>query len=518
MSSALTTDPPAAAPLPLLAMRHPSEYSRLLLALCAVTVALGGYSAIVLVLAGPLALAVVSLTVVALLLSVWVGLQLHRAVLVGRSVRVTPDTLPEIQALVDDIRDQLGYHRAVEVYVAQEVTPSVSLTSYLGTKVILIEGQLIGDLIGADRAQLTFLLARTFGALKARHERLAAAVVVLEGLRLLPFVAQFVLPYFRATTYSGDQIGLVCCGSLPTALAATERLLVGKEVEPKLRTAGVIAHAQFVRRRWLPRLIQLLRLPEPHLTNRYVNLLLFWSDRDPEAFATFQAQLDDATRQRLDALARRSAHRRPPSSRGRRAIHAAIAAAVTAALIGGTAAFAMSVRDLATSGAEDAGASVVTPPAPDELAPTPAPPPVPTGSSATDELLSHIPPAVRDSCTNPEIAQPASAIASLTCEVGGATVYYNQYANASEAVAQFDAAALAAGAAAEDAADDCSSGSYAGTWSIGGTEAGRLLCWQDADTSWIEWTHDELHIEASMLRTGLDSASLYDDWLKAGPE
>ena len=420
-----------------------------------------------------------------------------------------------MQAVVDAIRARLGYHGAVDVYIAQKATPSVSLTSYFGTKVILIEGSLVGDLIGGDRAQLTFLLARTFGALKARHERLAAAVVVLDGLRLLPVVAQFVLPYFRATTYSGDQIGLLCCGSLPTALAATERLLVGKEVEPRLRAAGVIAQAEFVRRRWLPRLIQLLLLPEPHLTNRYINLLLFWSHHDPAAFGAFHAECDDTTKQRIAALARRSAHSRRASSAGRRAILAAIATAVTVAMIGTTTALAISVRDRATSEPYDYDASVVTPPSSYEPAST-SPPPGVAGSSATDDLLQHIPLAVRDSCTKPDVEPPASAIASLTCEIGEATVYYNQYADASDADAVFDVDAALAGAAASG--DDCASGSYAGPWSIDGANAGRLLCWEREDTRWIEWIHDELHIEADMLSSVLDSDELHDEWLKAGPE
>jgi len=516
MSTALMTDPAAATPLALPPMRHPSEYSRLLLALCAVTAVLGGWVAILLVLAGPLALAIVSATILALLLSVWIGLQLYRALVIGHSVRVTEESLPEMQAVVDDIRARLGYHGAVDVYIAQKVTPSVSLTSYFGTKVILIEGSLIGDLIGEDRAQLTFLLARTFGALKARHERLAAAVVVLDGLRLLPFVAQFVLPYFRATTYSGDQIGLVCCGSLPTALAATERLLVGREVEPRLRAAGVIAQAEFVRRRWLPRLIQLLRLPEPHLTNRYLNLLLFWSHHDPAAFGAFHAELDDTTRQRIAALARRSAHSRPASSAGRRAILGAIATAVTVAMIGATTALAISVRDLTTSEPYDYNTSVVTPPPAYEPASTPAPSPGVTGSDATDDLLSHIPLAVRDSCTEPDIEPPASAIASLTCEIGEATVYYSQYADASDADAVFDMAVASAGTAASG--EDCASGSYKGPWSLDGANAGRLLCWEREDAPWIEWTHDKLHIEADMLSSVLDSDELHDEWLRAGPE
>ena len=67
-------------------------------------------------------------------------------------------------------------------------------------------------------------------------------------------------------------------------------------------------------------------------------------------------------------------------------------------------------------------------------------------------------------------------------------------------------------------ADDCESGSFDGTWTADGETAGRLLCFQDEDSSWIVWTHDELLIEGSMLRVDHDSGLLAAAWKDAGPE
>ena len=220
---------PGAATLQLQELLHPTDFSRMLLAVSATAITLGIYVVFLVAAGGLAALAIVTGAILATIVSVWLALQLVRARLLGASVRVSDDSIPEIQELIDDVRGRLDYHRPVDVYITQKINPSVSLTSYFGTKVIVIEGSLIGDLIdGETRAQLTFLLARHFGALKARHQRLSVAIVVLEGLKLLPYTAPFLLPYFRATTYSGDQIGLACCGSLETALTATQRLLVGK--------------------------------------------------------------------------------------------------------------------------------------------------------------------------------------------------------------------------------------------------------------------------------------------------
>jgi hypothetical protein len=170
MPDTMVTEPTDQAPLRLEPLLHPAEFSRMLLALSAVVISIGVYVAFLLAFVGPLGLAVVTGVVLFLVVSVWLSLQLFRARLLGQSVRVSDDSLPEIQTLIDEIRARLDYHRPVDVYVSQKVSPSMSLTSYFGTKVILVEGSLIGDLVdGEARAQLTFLLARSFGALKARH-------------------------------------------------------------------------------------------------------------------------------------------------------------------------------------------------------------------------------------------------------------------------------------------------------------------------------------------------------------
>ena len=158
-----------------------------------------------------------------------------------------------------------------------------------------------GRLSDEQRAELTFLVARFIGALKAKHLRFDPVVMVVAGLEKLIFLNPFLYPYERATTYSGDQIGLACCGSLPAALNVLGGLMVGAELAPRLGLRGLLWQAVSVRRHWLPRLRQ-LALAQPHLTNRYLNLLEFGSRLDPAGFAAFVDGLDDATRRDLEAV------------------------------------------------------------------------------------------------------------------------------------------------------------------------------------------------------------------------
>lgn len=249
--------------------------------------------------------------VVGLLLTVglvWWGLQIFRARLLGNSVKVTPGSFPELQELLDGIRAQLGYRGRVDVYVADKSEPSVKLTAYLGTRVILIEGGLVAELLDpAKQSQLRFLIARHIGALKARQYRLDPLLVMLQAADALQFAKLFLLPYYRSIAYSGDQIGLECCGSVEAALEATGRLLVGKELADDLPLGGVLPQGALIKERLLPRFAQFLS-PTPHVINRYLNLLMYGRLKDPAAAEQFAASLAAGEKFELEQLWLSSPH------------------------------------------------------------------------------------------------------------------------------------------------------------------------------------------------------------------
>jgi hypothetical protein len=310
MSTATDYRGAGAAVPPINELLHPHEQSRFGLALFAA----GGFLFLLFVVvaasgAGALIGAIALLAVV--VGSVWIGLQLARARLVGRSVRVTPETFPEVQGALDAVRLQLDYRRPIEVFVTEKGDPPISCTTYLSTRIILIQGDFVAGLLDAPkRPQLTFLLAREIGALKSRHSRLEGALLVLAAANALQFVKIFITPYYRATAYSGDQIGLACCGSLEAALQATGRLLVGKELAGGLPLGGFLPQAVAVRTGALTRWVQLFA-DEPHVTSRYVNLLAFAHARQPETVQRLRGTLDPVGVQHLDHVCATSVHLRP---------------------------------------------------------------------------------------------------------------------------------------------------------------------------------------------------------------
>jgi hypothetical protein len=495
---------------------HPSEHSRLLLALSASTIVFGG-SGILVVAAGSFVALAVFAGVLALFAAlVWLGLQIYRARVLGNSIHVTRESVPELQEALDEVRAQLDYHRRVDICVVQKAPHPVMLTSYLGTKVIVFEGALIADLLPErERAQLVFLLSRYIGALKAKHERLTIVFVFLELVTSLKFLFAFLLPYNRATAYTGDQIAMRCCGDLETALDATERLLVGRELQPDIHADGVVTQAGYVRRRLLPRCAQLFQA-EPHLTNRYINLLFHARATEAPAWDAFCDRAAPATKDELAKLWQRSPHRRRRSSHARRVVMSGVAAALTAAALGGIALAAPSSPD--ESGgtyAEPVDETPVPVDTPGPSAPTPEPVvPTPDPVQPDDphtELASHVPERFRDSC---DPAPAGAATAAVDCTPLGertpATARYYQFADQ----ATMDADFSTYGEALQPR--DCPGGQT--TWSSE-TSGGHVGCFTDTlGSNYIVWTDDTLLILGYAETILVGPKGLYDWWLDdSGP-
>ncbi len=297
-------------PMPQLApLLHPTEESRLALAVVAAGVTVVILLIVVAAAGSAGALAGLLLFVGIVLGTTWVALQLFRAKLLGRSVRVAADSMPELQELIDDVRETLQYHRRVDFYVTAKAELPVTTASYLGTRVVILEGPLVADLMKpGKRAQMTFLVGRSIGALRAKHMRMDLVVTLLDALNVLRFPSPFFLPWYRSITYSGDQIGMVCCGDLEAALEATRRVIVGGELAGQLQDGDVVPQAAAVQQDALPRLSQLL-MAEPHPTNRYANLLCFGRYHDPELWSRVNRSLDPAAAGHLERMWARSPYR-----------------------------------------------------------------------------------------------------------------------------------------------------------------------------------------------------------------
>jgi class 3 adenylate cyclase len=139
--------------------------------------------------------------------------------------------------------------------------------------------------------------------------------------------------------------------------------------------------------------------------------------------------------------------------------------------------------------------------------------PVATASFPTiaeSDLLDQVPSSIRDRCVRAEDQDDPRVAASLRCDLElsaeADTVWYQRYesgqAMANHVLGTTQAQRLQVGT--------CGPGvpRADGTWNVGSTFSGRLLCYQADGDSWLVWTYDADRILARVTRGG-DST---EDW------
>jgi hypothetical protein len=482
-------------PLDIRSLLHPAEHSRLLLALSAAAIVFGIAAMVVYAASGWADLVMYAGVLTGAGVLIWLGLQVYRSRLLGGAIRVSETTLPELQAVFDEVRALLDYQKHVDVYVTDKVNGGSLMTSYLGTRLIEIEGGLVDELLAEEHhAELIYLIGRHIGQLKARHQRLTLIFLAISVVDSLKFLQLFLAPYLRATAKSGDQIAAACCGDIQATAATMNRLLVGKELGPRLVIKGVLDQAATVRRRWLPRLAQLF-MSLPHATNRYLNLLAFFARVAPNEINAWRATLDEATASKLSAVLEASPNRQAPRRRP-----SLLSTLLSLLVTGGVLAASGWLIFGVLSGKSAAN------------------------TAASQALLAHAPPNFAATCT--PVFVPADAVAQgadaeVECQPGtlgsGGSVIYLHYRtqDAMQNVYQGLARGVPAG--------DCSSGPSQNTYTrqASSQTAGYFVC-RDNDTGqhFLAWTDNELDILSIATSDRMMLPGLYQWWSHsdAGPD
>lgn len=487
--SAIHPPPPVLPALDVERLRHHTEPPRFALAVLASALGFGAVLFVLLTTAGPLGLVGVLVLLVPVA-TIWFAVQLARVRLLGKSIRVGPDTFPELQNAIDEVRSRLAYEGRVDVYVLAKLEQQFLLTSYFGARVLLIDGPTIADLTKPQsRPQLIYLLASVLGGLKAKHARWEPALVALNAVSLLRVLNPLIKPWYRATVYTGDQIAYACTRDLAVSLQAVHRVLVGREIEPQLRAAGVVAQANLVRVSRIMRIAQLFQWA-PHATNRYLNMLAFARSMDPGRMEFFRAEMGDAVRPGLDDSLARLAPRQSSTALVT-AAGVASACVLGASVIGGLAVSSASGPS-SDDGTGSASAPLSTPtptpaPLPTPVTPTPTTPSPEPVVDVSAGLLAQVPDGFRDTCTVGDPGDSTGSLATVACTPPGAKtpdgVLYELFADDASMDADFDSFA---GTTEEG---DCTQPNQVSTWSNQVGESGRLLCESSSDGVVFIWTH-----------------------------
>ncbi len=299
------------------------------------------------------------------------------------------------------------------------------------------------------------------------------------------------------------------------------RLLVGKELGPRLVIKGVLDQAAIVRRRWLPRLAQLF-MSEPHATNRYLNLLAFFARTAPEEVRAWRASLDEATATRLTAVLDASPNRRAPRRRAS-PVSMLVATLVSGGLLAlsGWLIFGGASSAANTIGGGNPSTAGRSPPG---QPPTGQPPTGGQAATASQQLLARVPPGFAASCK--PISVPAAdasqgADAEVVCQPGaiggGGYVRYVHYRK--PGALQNAYAGLTRGLPS----GNCTSAAGQGSYSLRSSSqpAGELACFVNSKTGQhvYLWTDSRLAILSIAASEGMTFADLYQWWQgDSGPE
>ncbi|MCS6909535.1 MAG: M48 family metallopeptidase [Anaerolineales bacterium] len=152
---------------------------------------------------------------------------LHHSALIRQATPVTPQTMPQLDALVRETAAWLSVGNTV-TYVA----PAPVLNAYTfglgGPKAIVLYAGLFSIM---DRDELQFILGHEMGHVQLGHTWLNSLLGGMAGIPS-PFGAAVIL-YFafrwwnRACEFSADRAGLLACGNVNKAVSALVKLATG---------------------------------------------------------------------------------------------------------------------------------------------------------------------------------------------------------------------------------------------------------------------------------------------------
>lgn len=258
---------------------HPKEFPRFILA-CFFAVPL----AIAVVLACVFTFGIVALYIGLIVLFVWIGFRTLYAVFVGNAVLVSELNYPRVKRLLDEARDTIGVKKKVHVFVFDESSFNAAFSYMFGRYAIFLNSALLEQ--EANDKELRWIMGRFIGRIRAK-KRLGIfnwAIEMTERILIFNF---FLLPYERATVYSGDRIALADInGDISTAVEAMNKLYTGAKLGYAINPAGIVEQRRLIKGSFFSFLARIMS-PMPHMTDRYVDLIAFARRAYPAEYARF---------------------------------------------------------------------------------------------------------------------------------------------------------------------------------------------------------------------------------------
>src|SRR5262249_9317374 len=141
---------------------------------------------------------------------------------------------------------------------------------------------------GVSDNEIRWIVGRFVGYLRARRQSGVLGWVIRAAQHLLIFNL-FLLPYERAMVYTGDRLAVAAMdGDISSAISALQKLFVGRELGYSLNPEGIVEQQRAMKGSFFGFMAR-LSSGFPHMTSRYVDLIVFAKAFFPAQYAKFAA-------------------------------------------------------------------------------------------------------------------------------------------------------------------------------------------------------------------------------------
>lgn len=202
----------------------------------------------------------------------------------GTAVKVSERNFPDIHFIAFEVREALGIRREIEFFVIADTRVASWSRRWPGrAQVILTSGLVEAMNLEHNRVQATWIAARSYGRAWSWWRRRKIMRLYFRFLLFFVPLRYFVLPYFRAVEFTGDQVGMAVVANLDETADVFHKLLAGANLAQQISFTGLIQQGEEMKHDWMARFFSTFN-PRPALISRYLNLLAFSHWRFPAMF------------------------------------------------------------------------------------------------------------------------------------------------------------------------------------------------------------------------------------------
>jgi len=262
--------------------RHPNETSRFILALVfavpitliAIVFAVASYGILLIVIGF-------------FLLFVWLGYETFYANFIANSIRVSESNYPRVLKILQEVNGEIGVTKKVDIFVYQQGEFNAYFKRFFYRRSIFLNSEMLEQ--GVSDEELEWIIGRFLGQMRSEQAKGVFGWMITLAKRLIVFNL-FLLPYERATAYTGDRVALACIdGNITTAVSAMNKLLVGRGLGYSVNPAGLVEQNRDVKGSFFAFLARLFS-GLPHTITRYVDLIGFAKEQFPTQHQQFVAE------------------------------------------------------------------------------------------------------------------------------------------------------------------------------------------------------------------------------------